>query len=174
MRKVAKLLMGCALVCSLSVCAIPTFAAENPIATETASKKMVIKLFDPNDPNLVSVTSGQSLVRTTSIPTSHLNLQNNSPYKYSAYSSSNTMWSKYIFDNSGNHFRIEGTATNSNFKIIVHNNDNGKNYTYNGATSFDLYSEGLSGVATPSAFYFGIDTKATGDSVSVDGEVNSY
>lgn len=176
MRKVSKLLFGCALMCSLVVCAIPTFAAESvhPAVTETAPERVTIKLFDPNDPNLISITDGQQLGRTTSVPTSHLDLRNNSPYSYSAYSAKNTMWSKYIFDNSGNHFRIQGTATNSNYKIIVHNNDNGKNYTYNGATSFDMYSEGLSGVTAPSAFYFGFDTKATGGSVSVDGEVNSY
>ena len=83
------------------------------------------------------------------------------------------MWTKYIFDNSGNNFKIEGTATNPNYIIIVHNGDDGNDYTYDGATSFELISEKES-VGAPSEFYFGFDTKTNGGSVSVDGQANSY
>lgn len=176
MKRSKKFLAGCMLLYSLSAFAMPVMAAEGtePVTEETKSEKVVIKLFDPNDPNLISITDPTETSRTTSRPTSHLDLRTNSPYHYSAYSDKNIMWTKYIFDNTGNHYRIQGTATNSNFKIVVHNGDDGKDYTYNGATSFDMYSEGLAGVSAPSEFYFGFDTKSTGGSVSVNGEANSY
>ena len=176
MKKVKHVLAGCLCVCALSMCTFPAFAAPatTPSAETTKNETVVIKLFDPNDPNLISITDASDTSKTTSRPTAHLDLRDNSPYHYSAYSNKNTMWTKYIFDNSGNHYRIQGTATNSNYNIIVHNGNNGKDYTYKGATSFDMYSEGLAGVSAPSEFYFGFDTKSSGGSVSVDGEANSY
>lgn len=173
-----KIILGCTLLCSFIAFAIPTFAAEDALLasaeTEVPVERVLIKLFDPNDPSLISITDSENLSRTTNRPTTHLDLRNNSPYLYSAYSNKNIMWSKYVFDNSGNRFRIQGSATNSGYKIIVYNYDNGQEYTYRGATSFDMYSEDLHGVSSPSAFYFGFDTKSTGGSVSVDGEANSY
>lgn len=175
MKKVKHVLAGCLCVCALSMCTFPALAAPatTPSAETTKNETVVIKLFDPNDPHLISITDASDTSKTTSRPTAHLDLRYNSPYYYSAYSNKNIMWTKYIFDNSGNNFKIEGTATNPNYIIIVHNGDDGNDYTYDGATSFELISEKES-VGAPSEFYFGFDTKTNGGSVSVDGQANSY
>ena len=152
----------------------PIFASATEKETE---ETVVINLFDLNDPNLVEVVDVQESSRTTSRPTAYYDLDAQGKYSYSAYSSNNIMWTKYIFYTQDGHgsFLITANSTNTNYRMRIYNCANGKYYIYNiTSTSVAFYNSNISNWTQSSYFYFGIDTTATGKAVSVNGAVDTY
>lgn len=146
---------------------------------EVPEDTMVINLFDPDDPNLIAIedVSTEITARTTSRPTVHYNLDTMGSYAYSAYSNNNIMWTKYIFDTQDGEggFVIHGDGTNMNYRLRVHNCDNGKGYIYRITNiSWTCHNKNSDFTIYPSSFYFGIDTTASGAAVSVNGYTDTY
>lgn len=149
-------------------------------AAEKSQDTVEINLFDPNDPNLIAIVDAIE-TRTTSRPTSYYYLDTQGQYSYSAYSSNNIMWTKYIFGSSdgastgSTRFRITASSTNTNYRMVVHNCSNNKDYYYSiSSTSVSFYQSNLSGWTSSPYFYFGVDTTASKSAVSVSGIVDTY
>lgn len=85
------------------------------------------------------------------------------------------MWSKYIFFSGSNlgWFQITANSTNTNYRLIVHDAENNKDYHYNiFSTNVLCRTRDLSGWGNPDSFYFGVDTTITKSAVSVNGVVS--
>lgn len=167
-------------ITSLVLCAAILLGFSNPVLAAEASEQtdpIIINVFDPDDPYLDEIVDASSKARTTSRPTTVWDLDAKGQYSYSAYSSNNIMWTKYRFYTQGGDgcFFISTKATNTNYRVVVHNCSNGKDYYYNiSKTSQSFYEFNISGWSKSPYFYFGIDTTKSGGSVSVSGAVDTY
>ena len=137
-------------------------------------KPVIIKLFDPNDPNLIEIVDVEDVARTTTRPTRSWNMDVDGLYTYSAYSNNNIMWTKYVFFDPGNlgYFYVTAKSTNTNYRMIVHDGDHNRDYIYRiTGTNIRMETEAIPGWTNTDTFYFGIDTTQTKGAVSVNGTV---
>lgn len=145
--------------------------------SSNTEEAVTINLFDPDDPSLIAIIDADENARTTSRPNTNYDLDAKGTYSYSAYSNNNIMWSKYRFytlDGEGT-FRITANSTNTKYRMVVHNCRTNKDYYYRiSSTSVNFYNSSISGWSSSPYFYFGVDTTATGASVSVNGIVDTY
>ncbi len=137
--------------------------------------KVVINLFDPDDPNLIEIVDVSETARTTSRPSKVWHLEVDGNYSYSAYSNNNIMWTKYVFFDAGNIglFKITANASNINYRLVVHNGADKKDYYY--AIHYKnvvCNTWNFDGWGNPDTFYFGIDTTVSKSAVSVNGVVS--
>mgnify|MGYP003292371932 CR=1 FL=1 len=161
------------MLCLTMAFGISTTAMAAEIVTE--DEPIVIELFDEDSPYLIEIVETSGKERTTSAPTSVWNMATQGSYSYSAYSSNNIMWSKYIFFDPGNigEFIITAKSTNTNYRMRFYDVLNGREFIYSvPSTNVTWKTASFSGWNNADEFYFGVDTKASGGSVSVNGVVS--
>lgn len=168
LKKSIALLLTVVMSLGISVSAL---AAEPANSTDTVT----INLFDPDDPSLIKIEDADDTARTTSRPTTIKNLATEGRYNYSAYSNNNIMWTKYVFFDPGNlgNFIFTANSTNTNYRLVVHNSENGKDYYYAiNSTNVVCKTSSYSDWNNADTFYFGIDTTVNKTAVSVNGYVD--
>lgn len=70
-------------------------------------------------------------------------------------------------------FEIKANSTNTNYRLLVYDAENNKEYKYNiFSTNVLCLTRNLPGWENPDSFYFGIDTTITKSAVSVNGYVD--
>lgn len=149
------------------------------LASDAADDVTYINLFDPDDPNLISVEdiSEQSFARMNTRPTRRYNIDESGIYNYSLSAVGTTIsWTSYIFEtlDYAGHFAIVGSAGTSGYTLVVVNASTSKQYTYYVAgTSFSCNDTGKGLGVTLPTFYFGFRT-TSGKVVSVSGAVDTY
>lgn len=137
-----------------------------------------IELFDPNDPNLISIeTPSPEMERAASRPTIHYNLASGQ-YSYSLTANPNgtkVSWCNRILDTQDGEgsFWILGNGTQPVYSLRVYNCDNGKEYVYR-VLSYNFECRNSRWNIAPSSFYFGIDAISGSESVTVSGAADTF